>query len=99
MTILRGHIAMMQDVTGPAGVAAAGLEAGPGRPRLGGAAAHQVNIVDLQTRVVGEPDPVYAMHFELRVPPAAPPRSRPTPPAVSWPCASRQSRLPTRTPW
>ena len=37
MTILRGHIAMMQDVTGPAGVAAAGLEAGPGRPRLGGA--------------------------------------------------------------
>jgi glycine cleavage system transcriptional repressor len=32
-------------------------------------AAHQVNIVDLQTRVVGEPDPVYAMHFELEVPP------------------------------
>jgi glycine cleavage system transcriptional repressor len=31
-------------------------------------AAHQVNIVDLQTRVVGEPDPVYAMHFELEVP-------------------------------
>jgi glycine cleavage system transcriptional repressor len=32
-------------------------------------AAHQVNIVDLQTRVVGEPDPVYAMHFDLEVPP------------------------------
>jgi glycine cleavage system transcriptional repressor len=32
-------------------------------------AAHQVNIVDLQTRVVGEPDPVYAMRFELEVPP------------------------------
>ena len=32
-------------------------------------AAHQVNTVDLQTRVVGEPDPVYAMHFELEVPP------------------------------
>ena len=31
-------------------------------------AAHQVNIVDLQTRVVGEPYPVYAMHFELEVP-------------------------------
>jgi glycine cleavage system transcriptional repressor len=31
-------------------------------------AASQVNIVDLQTRVVGEPDPVYAMHFELEVP-------------------------------
>jgi glycine cleavage system transcriptional repressor len=31
-------------------------------------ATHQVNIVDLQTRVVGEPDPVYAMHFELEVP-------------------------------
>ena len=31
-------------------------------------AAHQVNIVDLQTRVVGEPDPVYVMHFELEVP-------------------------------
>jgi glycine cleavage system transcriptional repressor len=31
-------------------------------------AAHQVNIVDLQTRVVGEPDPVYAMHFDLEVP-------------------------------
>ena len=31
-------------------------------------AAHQVNIVDLQTRVVGEPDPVYAMHLELEVP-------------------------------
>jgi glycine cleavage system transcriptional repressor len=31
-------------------------------------AAHHVNIVDLQTRVVGEPDPVYAMHFELEVP-------------------------------
>src|SRR5215213_1902002 len=31
-------------------------------------AAHQVNIVDLQTRVIGEPDPVYAMHLELEVP-------------------------------
>ncbi len=31
-------------------------------------AARQVNIVDLQTRVIGEPDPVYAMHFELQVP-------------------------------
>ena len=31
-------------------------------------AAHQVNIVDLQARVMGEPDPVYAMHFELEVP-------------------------------
>ena len=31
-------------------------------------AALQVNIVDLQTRVVGDPDPVYAMHFELEVP-------------------------------
>ena len=110
MTILRGHFAMMLVVTGPTGVAAAGLEAGlgPVAGRLdlqvsvrrvtdevtaaagGGAryaaavygadrpglvarvaealAAHQVNIVDLQTRVVGEPDPVYAMHFELEVP-------------------------------
>ena len=31
-------------------------------------AAAGVNIVDLQTRMVGEPDPVYAMHFELEVP-------------------------------
>jgi glycine cleavage system transcriptional repressor len=31
-------------------------------------AAHQVNIVDLETRLVGGPDPVYAMHFELEVP-------------------------------
>jgi glycine cleavage system transcriptional repressor len=31
-------------------------------------AAREVNIVDLQTRVIGEPDPVYAMHFELQVP-------------------------------
>jgi glycine cleavage system transcriptional repressor len=31
-------------------------------------AARGVNIVDLETRVVGEPDPVYAMHFELEVP-------------------------------
>ncbi len=31
-------------------------------------AAHQVNIVDLETRLVGEADPVYAMHFELEVP-------------------------------
>jgi glycine cleavage system transcriptional repressor len=110
MTILRGHFAMMLVVAGPAGVDAAGLEAGldPVAGRLdlqvsvrpvtdevttavGGGlryaaavygadrpglvarvsealAAHQVNIVDLQTRVVGEPDPVYAMHFELEVP-------------------------------
>jgi glycine cleavage system transcriptional repressor len=31
-------------------------------------AAHRANIVDLQTRVIGEPDPVYAMQFELEVP-------------------------------
>jgi glycine cleavage system transcriptional repressor len=31
-------------------------------------AAREVNIVDLETRVIGEPDPVYAMHFELEVP-------------------------------
>jgi glycine cleavage system transcriptional repressor len=31
-------------------------------------AARGVNIVDLETRVIGEPDPVYAMHFELDVP-------------------------------
>jgi glycine cleavage system transcriptional repressor len=31
-------------------------------------AARGVNIVDLQTRVIGEPDPVYVMHFELEVP-------------------------------
>ena len=31
-------------------------------------AARDVNIVDLQTRVIGEPDPVYAMQFELEVP-------------------------------
>ena len=31
-------------------------------------AARGVNIVDLQTRVIGEPQPVYAMHFELQVP-------------------------------
>jgi predicted amino acid-binding ACT domain protein len=31
-------------------------------------AAHQVNIVDLQTTVIAEPDPVYAMRFELKVP-------------------------------
>ena len=31
-------------------------------------AARDVNIVDLETRVIGEPDPVYAMHFELQVP-------------------------------
>jgi glycine cleavage system transcriptional repressor len=34
-------------------------------------AAHQVNITDLESRVIGEPDPVYAMHFEVEVPPAA----------------------------
>jgi glycine cleavage system transcriptional repressor len=31
-------------------------------------AARDVNIVDLETRVIGEPDPVYTMHFELQVP-------------------------------
>ena len=31
-------------------------------------AAHQVNIVDLDTRLVGGADAVYAMHFELEVP-------------------------------
>ena len=31
-------------------------------------AARDVNIVDLQTRVVGEPAPVYVMHFQLEVP-------------------------------
>ena len=31
-------------------------------------AARGVNILDLQTRVVGEPDPVYVMQFELEVP-------------------------------
>jgi glycine cleavage system transcriptional repressor len=34
-------------------------------------AAHQVNITDLESRVIGEPDPVYAMHFEVEVPPDA----------------------------
>jgi hypothetical protein len=29
---------------------------------------HQVNIVGLETRLVGEPDGVYVMHFELEVP-------------------------------
>jgi glycine cleavage system transcriptional repressor len=32
-------------------------------------AARDVNIVDLETRVVGEPEPVYVMHFEVEVPP------------------------------
>jgi glycine cleavage system transcriptional repressor len=31
-------------------------------------AAREVNIVGLETRVTGEPDPVYVMHFELEVP-------------------------------
>jgi predicted amino acid-binding ACT domain protein len=31
-------------------------------------ATRDVNIVGLETRVIGEPDPVYAMHFELQVP-------------------------------
>jgi glycine cleavage system transcriptional repressor len=31
-------------------------------------AGHRVNIVGLETRLVGEPNPVYAMHFELEVP-------------------------------
>jgi glycine cleavage system transcriptional repressor len=31
-------------------------------------AGHQVNIVGLETRLVGEPNPVYAMDFELEVP-------------------------------
>jgi glycine cleavage system transcriptional repressor len=34
-------------------------------------AARQVNIIDLRTRVIGEPDPVYAMHMEVEVPPGA----------------------------
>jgi glycine cleavage system transcriptional repressor len=33
-------------------------------------AAHQVNIIDLESRVIGEPEPVYAMHFEVEVPPS-----------------------------
>ncbi len=32
-------------------------------------AARDVNIVDLETRVIGEPEPVYAMQFEVQVPP------------------------------
>jgi glycine cleavage system transcriptional repressor len=31
-------------------------------------ADHRVNIVNLETRLVGEPDAVYVMHFELEVP-------------------------------
>ena len=31
-------------------------------------AGYQVNIVGLETRLVGEPDAVYVMHFELEVP-------------------------------
>ena len=31
-------------------------------------AAHGANITDLESRVIGEPEPVYAMHFELEVP-------------------------------
>jgi glycine cleavage system transcriptional repressor len=31
-------------------------------------ADHQVNIVGLETRLFGEPDAVYVMHFELEVP-------------------------------
>ncbi len=34
-------------------------------------AARGVNIVDLATRIVGEPDAVYVMHFEVEVPPGA----------------------------
>jgi len=33
-------------------------------------AAHQVNITDLESRVIGEPEPVYAMHYEVQVPPS-----------------------------
>jgi glycine cleavage system transcriptional repressor len=32
-------------------------------------AERQVNITDLRTRVIGEPDPVYAMYLEVEVPP------------------------------
>ena len=31
-------------------------------------AARGVNITDLETRVIGEPEPVYVMHFEVEVP-------------------------------
>src|SRR5215218_2861404 len=70
MTILRGHFAMMLVVAGPAGLGEPQLRAGldPVARVSEALAAHQVNIVDLQTRVIGEPDPVYAMHFELEVP-------------------------------
>jgi glycine cleavage system transcriptional repressor len=34
-------------------------------------AARRINIVDLQARVIGEPEPVYAMHYELEVPAGA----------------------------
>jgi glycine cleavage system transcriptional repressor len=68
--------AVTDDVTAAAGGGAryAAAVYGADRPGLVARvaetlAAHQVNIVDLQTRVVGEPDPVYAMRFELEVPP------------------------------
>lgn len=46
---------------------------GADRPGLvarvsGALAGVGVNITDLQTRVIGEPDPVYVMHFEVDVP-------------------------------
>ena len=31
-------------------------------------AAHGANITDLESRVIGEPEPVYAMHFEVELP-------------------------------
>jgi glycine cleavage system transcriptional repressor len=47
---------------------------GADRPGLvarvsGALAARDVNIVDLETRLVGEPEPVYVMHFQVEVPP------------------------------
>ncbi|HEV3496665.1 MAG TPA: ACT domain-containing protein [Actinomycetes bacterium] len=70
-----GVRAVTDDVTAAAGGGARYAAAVYGADRPGlvarvseALAAHQVNIVDLQTRVVGEPDPVYAMHFELEVP-------------------------------
>ncbi|HEV3463192.1 MAG TPA: ACT domain-containing protein [Actinomycetota bacterium] len=71
-----GVRAVTDDVTAAAGGGARYAAAVYGADRPGlvarvseALAARQVNIIDLQTRVVGEPDPVYAMHFELEVPP------------------------------
>jgi glycine cleavage system transcriptional repressor len=70
--------AVTDEVTaaGGGGVRYAAAVYGADRPGLvarvsGALAARQVNIVDLQTRVVGEPDPVYVMQFQLQVPPGA----------------------------